>query len=632
MAIARPYTYFVPEEMVTELRPGMRVEVQFGKSRLYTGLVLRIHQEAPEQQKPKPVLSIIDEAPIATEQQFRLWQWMAGYYGCTLGEVMNAALPANFKLTSETRVTLGPLFDKEDHSQLNDKEYLIAEALTIQENLSIDDIQGILGQKTIYPVIRRLLDKRIIYLQEDLQEKYRPKTISCVRLAEPFAAGDNAALHEAFDAVARAPKQEELLLAYLTVSKQQDFVRRQDLVKRTGGSYAQIDALAKKGIFELYEREVSRLGSYEEETVDADQLTQQQIDALAGIKAHFEDKQVVLLHGVTGSGKTRVYLELIQQVIQEGGQVLYLLPEIALTTQIIQRVQRVLGDAIGVYHSRMNHNERVELWQQVRQGMPAVLGPRSALFLPFERLSLVIVDEEHDPSYKQREPNPRYQGRDTAILLAHLFDAKVLLGTATPALETFHHAQRGKYGLVSMPERFGGIALPEIVIADARREEQEQRLHSHFTSTLLDELKAALDRGEQAILFQNRRGYSPAYRCPTCGWHAECVQCDVSLTYHKFHQALKCHYCGYTAKLPESCPACGNQQLLLQGFGTEKIEDDLKIFLPEARIGRMDLDTVRGKNGFAKLINAFEEGEIDILVGTQMVTKGLDFERVAVVG
>lgn len=631
LAIARPYTYAVPEELLPELKTGMRVEVQFGKSRLYTGLVLRLHQEMPAHQKTKSVLSIIDEAPIVTDRQFELWRWMAAYYGCTLGEVMNAALPANFKLTSETRVTLGPLFHQ-DQSQLNDKEYLITEALTIQEELSIDDIQGILGHKTIYPIIRRLLDKRIIYLKEDLKEKYRPKTVSCVRLAEPFSLSEPGSLTAAFQAVANAPRQEEILLAYLTVAKQQDFVRRQDLVRRTEASYPQIDALAKKGILEIYDREISRIGSYEEETVAATEMSSQQNRALEEIRGHFADKNVVLLHGVTGSGKTRIYLELMREVMAAGGQVLYLLPEIALTTQIIQRMQRVLGDAIGVYHSRLNHNERVELWNQVRAGQPAVLGPRSALFLPFNQLSLVIVDEEHDPSYKQREPNPRYQGRDTAIMLAHLHGAKVLLGTATPALESMHNARLGKYGLVTMMERYGGIALPETIIADARREEQEQRLHGHFTATLLDALKACIERGEQAILFQNRRGYSPAYRCPTCGWHAECVHCDVSLTYHKFHHALKCHYCGYSTKLPVSCPACGNQQLLLQGFGTEKIEDDLKIFLPDARIARMDLDTVRGKHAYAKLIHEFEEGKLDVLVGTQMVTKGLDFERVGVVG
>lgn len=630
LALAKPYTYWVPEELISQIEIGRRVEVQFGRSKLYTGLVLDIHQKAPEQQKPKPVIAVIDEKPIVSPMQFKLWRWIASYYGCSLGEVMNAALPANFKLSSETRITLGPLFHQEP-GLLNDKEYLIAEALSFQEELSIDDIEGILGQKTVYPIIRRLLEKKVIYLKEDLKERYKPKKVTCVVLQEPYASQSDT-LAEAFELVSRSQKQENMLLAYIQTSKTQDFVRRQDLIKMTGGNYSQISALVKKGIFALEEREVSRLGSYEDDTVDASDLSGQQERALQEIKAHFQEKQVVLLHGVTGSGKTRVYLELIQEAMDKGQQVLYLLPEIALTTQIIQRVQRVLGDDILVYHSRLNHNERVEIWNKILAGQSAMLGPRSALFLPFQNLSLVIVDEEHDPSFKQREPNPRYQGRDTAIMLARQHGAKVLLGTATPAVETYQNAKTGKYGLVEMPERFGGIAMPEIAIADARKEQLEQTLHGLFTATLLDELKACLERGEQAILFQNRRGYSPTYRCPSCAWHSECINCDVSLTYHKFHEALKCHYCGYATKLPKSCPACGHHQLQLQGFGTEKIEDELKIFLPDAKIARMDLDTVRGKNAYAKLISNFEEGEIDILVGTQMVTKGLDFERVGVVG
>ncbi len=630
LAIARPYTYAVPEELVPEIKIGVRVEVQFGKSKLYTGLVMRVHQEAPVQQRTKPIISVIDEVPIVTEQQFKLWRWMASYYLCSLGEVMNAALPANFKLTSETRVTLGPLFHQ-DPALLSDKEYLIAEALSIQEELSIDDLQDILGQKTVYPIIRRLLDKRIVYLKEDLKEKYRPKKILCVRFQEPYASDPNS-LHLAFELVSRSTRQETALLAYIQTSKQQEFVRQSELIRQSNADNGVIKAMVKKEIFEVYEREISRIGSYEEDTLDASTLATQQTRALAEIKTHFEDKGVVLLHGVTGSGKTRVYLELMQEVIAKGGQVLYLLPEIALTTQIIERVQKVLGDDVMVYHSRLNHNERIELWQKVQAGKGAVVGPRSAMFLPYQELALVIVDEEHDPSYKQRDPNPRYHGRDTAIVLAHQFGAKVLLGTATPALETYHNTQKGKYGLVVMNDRFGGIELPEIIIADARKAQLEQRMYNHFTDTLIDELKAALERGEQAILFQNRRGYSPTYRCPTCAWHSECVNCDVSLTYHKFHEMLKCHYCGYSTKLPTECPACASTGLTMQGFGTEKIEDELKIFLPDAKIGRMDLDTVRGKNAHAKIIGEFEEGKIDILVGTQMVTKGLDFERVGVVG
>ena len=366
---------------------------------------------------------------------------------------------------------------------------------------------------------------------------------------------------------------------------------------------------------------------------DAFELAPQQVQALTEIQQHFDQNKVTLLHGVTGSGKTRVYVELMQDAISRGEQVLYLLPEIALTAQIISRLQKIFGDNIAVYHSRLNNNERVEIWNAALEGKSILLGARSALFLPFKKLSLIIIDEEHDPSYKQNDPNPRYNGRDTAVFLGHLHQAKVLLGTATPSLETFQNTKKGKYGLVEMPERFGGLQMPAIKIVDAKDELKKRKLQSHFTSVLIEELKAALERGEQAILFQNRRGYAPTYRCQTCGnWHSECIHCDVSLTFHKFHNKLKCHYCGYQTPLPTSCPACGSKELSLRGFGTEKIEDELKIYLPDAKIGRMDLDTVRSKNAHSKIINDFEERRLDILVGTQMVTKGLDFENVGIVG
>ncbi|HQU60552.1 MAG TPA: primosomal protein N', partial [Saprospiraceae bacterium] len=439
-------------------------------------------------------------------------------------------------------------------------------------------------------------------------------------------------LEEAFELCSRSTRQVEALMAYVQLSRKLEFVRRQDIYQAANVDATVLNALAKKEIFELYDREVSRLGGYEEETVDADHLSEQQLQAISETKDQFKNKNVLLLHGVTGSGKTRIYIELIQEAINRGEQVLYLLPEIALTTQIISRLEKVFGNQIAVYHSRLNNNERVELWNSVLKGKPVVLGARSALFLPFRKLGLIVVDEEHDSSYKQYEPNPRYNARDAAIYLAQLHGAKTLLGTATPSLESYFNAKSKKYGLVAMSERFGGLEMPQIVVADAKQELKERKLQSHFTTALLDELKATLERGEQAILFQNRRGYAPTYRCTTCDWHSECIHCDVSLTYHKFHNNLKCHYCGYTTKLPDACPACGSKTLTLKGFGTEKIEDELKIYLPNAKIGRMDLDTVRGKNAHAKIINDFEEGRIDILVGTQMVTKGLDFERVGVVG
>lgn len=631
LAIPKPYTYHIPEEWVKLVQFGVRVEVKFGKNRLYTALVIDILEEGPSTYDTKPILSVIDEEPIVTPQQIRLWKWMSSYYCCTLGEVMNAALPANLKLASETQIILSPLFD-EDFGRLDDKEYLIAEALTIQQSLSIDEVQKILDQKTVYPLIRRMLEKRIIYVREDLKEKYSPKKIACVRLQPTYAAMDDS-LTKAFDLVARSEKQTAALLAFIELSKKQDFIRKQDIYQRAKVDTAVLKAMEKKGIVSFYDKEVSRIGAYEDELLEAFDLANQQTEALAEIDRLFQEKNVVLLHGVTGSGKTRVYIEKIKETLATGGQVLYLLPEIALTSQIINRLQKIFGNQIAAYHSRLNNNERVELWKSVLADKPIVLGARSSLFLPFHNLRLIVVDEEHDPSFKQREPSPRYNGRDTAIVLAQLYGAKVLMGSATPSIESFFNAKKEKYGLVTMPERYGGIQMPETIIVDAKAALKTGQMHSHFTTQLIDELKAALERGEQAILFQNRRGFSPTYRCNTCGnWHAECINCDVSLTYHKFFNALKCHYCGYQTQMPTECPACGAKDLSLQGFGTEKIEDELKIYLPEARIGRMDLDTVRGKNAHAKLINDFEERRLDILVGTQMVTKGLDFENVGIVG
>ncbi|WP_273446302.1 primosomal protein N' [Neolewinella agarilytica] len=628
LALRQTYTFSVPEEMVRQLKPGLRVEVQFGKNKHYTGIVRGLHGKNPGH-KTKPILSVIDLEPLVTENQLKLWAWMASYYACTLGEVMNAGLPSHLKLTSETTITLGPLFS-DDATQLDDQEYMIVEALTLQHELTLKDIRDILQKKTVYPVIRRLLDRRIVFLKEELQERYKPKVVRCVQFSPAYKT--EAEQIGAFELVSRSEKQTAVLLEYLQVSRELPFVRRVDLTKRTGASDAVIKAMVKKGIFEFYEREVSRIGSGEEDTMEAKEMSGQQVAALTQVQSIHASGKPALIHGVTGSGKTRVYLELMQKAIDGGGQVLYLLPEIALTGQIVKRLQKVLGDKITVYHSRLNNMERVEIWKAVLAGKTSIVGPRSAMFLPFTKLELVVVDEEHDPSYKQQEPNPRYNGRDVAVYLAWQHKAKTILGTATPSLESWENAKRGKYGLVSMPKRFGDIAMPEIVLADAREDDGKGNRHPFFTPTLLNEIKATLERGEQVILFQNRRGFAPVYFCPTCDHTIECVNCDVSLTYHKFQNRLRCHCCGYATSTPESCPACGEPEMKLGGTGTEKIEDELKIFLPDARIGRMDLDTVRGKNALAALLGRFEAGQLDILVGTQMVTKGLDFERVGLVG
>jgi primosomal protein N' (replication factor Y) len=630
LAIQKPYTYSVPPEWQKEISFGKRVEVQFGRNKIYAGLVIELSEEKPEGLQPKPVLSVIDKDPILHPAQIKFWHWIARYYACTMGEIMAAALPAGLKLSSETLIVPSPFF--EDHiGLLKGKEFLVAEALENREELSLEDIQKILGQKTVYPVIHSLLEKKLIFLKEELKRSYKPKKVSCVRLQEPFRSQPEL-LEEAFDMLSRATRQVEALMAFLQLEKKDKHVRKSAVYQKAQVNSSILKAMEKKGIFELYELEISRLGGYEDELTEAPELSEQQIRALDEIKGCFSEKNVCLLHGVTGSGKTRIYMELIRECIERGEQALYLLPEIALTTQLVNRLQRIFGDDISVYHSRLNNSERVEVWQEVAKGKPLIMGARSGLFLPFKKLKLIIVDEEHDPSFKQYDPAPRYHARDSAIYLATQLGAKVLLGTATPSLESYYNAKHKKYGLVEMPERFGGIDLPEMIIADKRKEAKDRKMQSHFTSLLIEAMQEALNKQEQVILFQNRRGYAPSINCNVCGWNQQCINCDVSLTYHKHSQNMRCHYCGYQSAIPSECPACGNQALHLQGFGTEKVEDELKIYLPEARIARMDFDTVRGKQAYAKLIHDFEERRIDILVGTQMVTKGLDFDNVGIVG
>ncbi len=625
----RTYTYAVPESLAALVQPGVRVEVQFGQSKLYSGLVGRIHAEKPDY-AVKNLIAVLDEVTVVTPQQLQLWDWLSEYYCCTLGEVMQAALPGHLKLTSETKLVFNPDFG-DNFSELDADEYLIAEALHLQNEINIDDARKILNKKTVFPVVQRLLNRGVLFLREDLQEKFKAKKVTAVRLAEPFRTQPDL-LREVFEDLQKKERQVEILMAYLALSQQKPFVLKQEVLEKADVSASSFQTLVKKGVLETYEREVSRMSGYEDELTDGGELSPGQQQAFSEIQAAFSGKNVALLHGVTGSGKTRIYLELIREVTARGGQVLYLLPEIALTTQLVGRLQRILGSDIGVYHSKINYNERVEIWRSAVAGKPVIMSARSGLFLPFRNLQLIIVDEEHDPSFKQFDPAPRYHARDTAIYLAGLYGAKVLLGTATPSLESYYNARTGKYGLVELKERFGGLQLPEVQPIDLREQYKARRMQSIFSTPLLESLQTALDNGEQVILFQNRRGYSPVLECQTCGWTAQCRHCDVSLTYHKHSNRLQCHYCGYQQEPVSTCPACGSGKITLLSFGTEKIEDELKIFLPKARIARLDLDTAGSKMNLASLLNDFEEKRIDILVGTQMVTKGLDFENVGIVG
>lgn len=628
-ALEKNYTYAIPDEFAAALTPGMRVEVPF-RNKVYTGVIAKVHQVKPDGYQPKAILSLPDHLQVVHKIQLDLWQWMSEYYMCSMGDIMQAALPAAYKLSSETIIVYHP-----DHGidllTLEEKEFLVAEALSLQQELALKDIQLILGQKTIQPVIKALIGLGIASVKEELKETYVPKTEKFIILDKAYAGEEG--IQQLFTHIQKQPKQVDLLMVFYQLAAKEGKVKRSLLLRRSGVSAAVLKTMIKNGYLLEVDEQISRLDSFQGTIQDVVALNKEQQRALQEIRAAWTSRQVVLLHGVTGSGKTEIYIELIKQTLAEGKQVLYLLPEIALTAQIIARLKKRFGDAVGVYHSKFNQHERVEIWQQVLNGTCKVmLGARSALFLPFDALGLVIVDEEHDASYKQYEPSPRYHARDSAIYLARLHGAKTLLGTATPSIESYYHAKHNKYGLVELLQRHAEMEMPEIRIVDIKAEEAQKTMQGHFSSALTGQIKLTLEHKEQVILFQNRRGYAPFLQCEACGWSPQCIHCDVNMVYHKYANELKCHYCNYTRQTFSACPACGSARIVIKGFGTERIEDDLHYLLPDARTARLDLDTVRTKHGHEKIVKAFEEGEIDVLTGTQMVTKGLDFDHVRLVG
>ncbi|MCO5935428.1 primosomal protein N' [Mucilaginibacter sp. RB4R14] len=632
LAISRNYTYRVPYELNNAIVVGKRVVVQFGKSKLYTAVVANITEHAPEKYEAKYIIDILDDQPVVTPRQLQFWNWIGEYYMCNEGEVMNAALPSALKLASETKIMLNKDFEY-DKATLNDKEYLITEALDIQPELTISDIAKLLGQKTVMPILKTLFEKNIITISEEVSERYKPRKRTYLTLNPAYHNQD--ALKELFGVLEkRAPKQADAVLAFIKLSRQQKAISKSELIEASGSGDSSIKSLIEKDIFIAEDKTVSRLG-YDE---DEDQLSNfilspaQEI-ALAQTQEQFLEKDVVLLHGVTSSGKTQIYIKLIEEMVAGGRQVLYLLPEIALTTHIIERLRVYFGGTIGVYHSRFNDNERVEVWQKVLNGdYKVVLGARSSVFLPFNDLGLIIVDEEHETSYKQYDPAPRYNARDAAIYLANIYKGKVLLGSATPSFETYYNARVHKYGLVELMERYGGVELPLIEVVSISEETKRKTMQSHFSSVLMQDMQLALDNKEQVILFQNRRGYAPVLMCKVCAYTPKCINCDVSLTYHKHTHKLHCHYCGYKENTPTICPACGSTHLEYKGFGTEKVEDELSVLMPNVRLARMDLDTTRSRNSLQIILNNLEEKKIDILIGTQMVAKGLDFADVTVIG
>ena len=631
------FTYALPPEMDGQVQIGCRVVVSFGRKKFYTGIVRNVHYLKPQEYEVKEVSAVLDEHPILVPLQFRFWEWLADYYLCTQGDVYKAALPSGLKLESETVVEYNPDFEATE--PLSEREQKVLDLLAIEPEQTVTRLEKESGLKNILAVVKSLLEKDALFVKEELKRTYKPKTETRVRLTE--AARNERRLHFFFDELQRrAPKQLDLLMKYIELSgclggRAVKEVPKAELLKRSGATPAVFNGLVDKGVFEVYQQEVGRLETVSQALMPLNELNVHQQRAFDEIRASFREKNVCLLHGVTSSGKTEIYIHLIDEAVRQGRQVLYLLPEIALTTQITERLKRVFGSRLGIYHSKFPDAERVEVWQKQLSQEPydIILGVRSSLFLPFQRLGLVIVDEEHENTYKQQDPAPRYHARNAAIVLASMCGAKTLLGTATPSVESWYNAtEGGKYALVELKERYKEIQLPEIIPVDIKELQRKKRMNGPFSPLLLQYVREALEQKEQVILFQNRRGFAPMIECHTCGWVPKCKNCDVSLTYHKGLNQLTCHYCGYTQPVPRQCPACEGVDLRNRGFGTEKIEDDVKAIFPEARVARMDLDTTRTRTAYERIIHDFQQGRTDILIGTQMVSKGLDFDHVSVVG
>ncbi|GAB3327561.1 primosomal protein N' [Larkinella ripae] len=633
--IPKLFTYRVPRDMVERLRVGARVIVPFGKNRVYTAVVGRIHHQPPNAYQAKYILELLDEYPLITGYQLELFEWMAEYYLCNIGDVLNVALPSGLKITSQSKVQYNPDFDYPD--LLTEEEERLLDELKKHPALSYEELGRLVGETNVPTTIKSLVGKRAVIVFDEVREKYVPKMVRKVRLTGRYENREQ--VLALINGLEKSPKQQEVVMKYLSYVPVQNnpILNRKGLDKTVLNqddevSQSALQTLIKNQIFETFEVIVPRFGEDDKPSVEV-KLTDIQQRACNQVLSHFNEKDIVLLHGITGSGKTEVYVNLIQTALESGSQVLYLLPEIALTTQIVVRLKKVFGDKMGIYHSKFSDNERVEVWKGIVDGQyQFVVGVRSAVFLPFDNLGLIIVDEEHETSYKQHDPAPRYHARDVAMMIAHWQKAKVLLGSATPSIESYYHAQQGRYGLVELLERYGDAMLPDIVLVNTRIEKQQKKMKNEFSSVLLDHLHHNLERKEQSILFQNRRGYSPYLQCEDCEWTSRCPNCDVSLTYHMRDAELRCHYCGHRDPVPKSCPACGSFKVRTIGFGTEKLEDQLQIVFPDARIQRMDLDTTRAKNAYQQIISEFEGGNVDILVGTQMISKGLDFGNVSLVG
>ena len=633
LSLPKTFTYSVSETEYNYIQIGMRVAVPFGKSKIYTALVTQLHQNAPVLYEAKEIHEILDLKPIVNVLQINHWQWISNYYMCAIGDVYRGALPSALLLESETSITLKT--DRfVDETTLTDDEFLVYQALQQQSSLKVQDIISILNKKNIFPIIQKLINKSILFLQEEMIEEYKPKLIRYIRLNEQYQSENG--LKVLLENLKSANKQKEVVLCFFQLQAQcKKPIPVKQLTEEANSSVAIVKALIDKQVFEEYYLQEDRVNFDKNKTESEFHLSEAQQVAFNEIKTSFTEKEVTLLHGVTSSGKTEIYTKLIEDYISEGKQVLYLLPEIALTTQLVSRLTQHFGNQVAVFHSKYSNNERVEVWNQVlncSEKAQIVIGARSALFLPFSNLGLIIVDEEHEQTFKQQDPAPRYHARDAAIVLANAHKSKVVLGSATPSIETYYNAQSQKYGLVTLSERFGKVQMPNVELVDLKDSYFRKQMKGHFSTILIDAISEAFSLGEQVILFQNRRGFSPVLECMTCGHVPQCQQCDVSLTYHKFKNQLRCHYCGYAMAKPTNCHSCSSVHLTTKGFGTEQIELELAELFPTKNIKRMDQDTTRGKYSFEKLIDSFKNREIDVLVGTQMLAKGLDFDNVSLVG
>lgn len=631
------FTYAVPEELAAEIMRGQRVYVPFGKRKYYTGIVADIHTREPKGFRVKPVMAILDKEPVIYLHQLKFWRWIAEYYLCTIGEVYKAAVPSGMKVESETHLSLNETADLETigrtltNAEVSVLDKVIAEPKVKLRELRMSDKSDAFVARTV----NRLVDKGLVTADETAASSYRAKQVAVVCPGADNA--DSDWLHHAFDAVSGAPKQEKLLVAFLDLIKSngKKEVRRDELLQKAGVSAAILRAVAEKGILRSEQRVINRFTApLSGEPVKLPPLSDAQREAMRCLNEAWKEHGVALLHGVTGSGKTEIYCHAVMSALEAGKQVLFLVPEISLTTQLTDRLRKVFGKRLLVYHSRFSDSERVDLWKRVYEarGPLVVLGVRSSLFLPFLHLGLVVVDEEHEASYKQYDPAPRYNARDAAIMLAAMHGAKTLLGSATPAIDTYYKAQNGKYGLVTLSERFQGARLPDVEVVDMLQQRHKNLTDGMLSAPVRRELTHTLAEGRQAIMFQNRRGFAPSVYCTQCGWQPKCLNCDVSMVYHRRAGTLNCHYCGYLTPLPALCPACGQNSIRTAGIGTERIADHIHEKYPEAGVSRMDLDTTRNKDAYQEIIEEFASRRTDILIGTQMVSKGLDFANVSFVG